>query len=205
MLTWSGPEDASHVVLFAPGDSGCTTDRGPSLIAAGLAAQGLRVAQWDFACDSDDAEERDAVMAADVRAACGYAPDAHVVLGGMSRGARVSAGLVEELGAVALLAFAYPFHSRLDPRPHGRERELAAVSVPVLLCQGTRDAHGNQQQITGYRLPPHIHVHWLVDANHPLRPRPSSGFTQEEQLAEATRWAAGLLLGRGGELGPEVG
>jgi hypothetical protein len=115
------------------------------------------------------------------------------VLGGLSRGARVSIGLVEELGAVAVLAFAYPFHGRHDPDPHGRARELSAVSVPVLLCQGTRDTHGNRQQVVGYRLPPHIHVHWLPDANHALRPRPSSGHRQEAQLAEATQRAAAFI------------
>ncbi len=196
MITWSGPAESSHVVLFAPGDSGCTTDQGPSRIASGLAAQGIRVAQWDVVCDSEDAEERDAVMAAAVRAAaeaCGETPR---VLGGMSRGARVSVGLVEELGAVAVLAFAYPFHRRVDPRTHGRERDLAAVSVPVLLCQGTRDTHGNRQQVVGYRLPSHIQVHWLLDANHALRPRPSSGQRQEVQLAEATELAAAFIRAR---------
>jgi len=196
MLTWSGPADSSHVFLFAPGDSGCTTDLGPSRIAAGLAAQGIRVAQWDFVCDSEDAEERDAVMAAAVREAAAQCGEVPLVLGGMSRGARVSVGLVEELGAVAVLAFAYPFHSRTDPQTHGRERDLAAVSVPVLLCQGTRDAHGNQQQVVGYRLPAHIQVHWLLDANHPLRPRPSSGHRQEDQLAEATELAAAFIRAR---------
>lgn len=200
MITWSGPPDASHVFLLAPGDAGRTTDRGPSCIAAGLAAHGIRVAQWHgiqdhSLCDSEDAAERDAVTAEAIRAAADQCGDARRVLGGLSRGARVSAGLVHALDAIALLAFAYPFHSRRDPQTHGRDRELAAVSVPVLLCQGTRDAHGNQQQVIGYRLPSHIRVHWLHDANHALCPRRSSGHRQEDQLADAASVAAAFIRG----------
>ena len=67
--------------------------------------------------------------------------------------------------------------------------------MPVLLCQGTRDAHGNQQQVIGYRLPPHIRVHWLLDANHALCPRPSSGHRQKDQLADAASVAAAFIRG----------
>jgi predicted alpha/beta-hydrolase family hydrolase len=109
----------------------------------------------------------------------------------------VSVGLAEALGAVGLLLFAYPFHARHDPDPGDRVAQLAGVSVPVLLFQGTRDSHGNAQQVRGYALPAHVRVHWLPDANHALVPRARSGHTQEGQLAEASAVAAAFFRSLG--------
>jgi predicted alpha/beta-hydrolase family hydrolase len=89
-----------------------------------------------------------------------------------------------------VVAFAYPFHPRHDPDPGPRLEALADVPVPVLIFQGTRDSHGNLEQVRGYRLPAHIQVHWLDDANHALHPRARSGHTQGGQLAEAITIAA---------------
>ncbi len=194
-LRRTGPDAASHVIVLAPGDSGRATDTAPTLIADGLAAAGFSVRRFDFPpCDTEDSAQRDALLAKHIRRAAQHlVVGQHLVLAGMSRGARVSASLVSELDAVALLAFAYPFHSRHEPNPGSRPADLAAVNVPVFLCQGTRDSHGNQQQITGYGLPPHIHVHWLNDANHALHPRERSGHTQAQQLTEATAIAAQFI------------
>ncbi len=194
-LTWSGPADARHVVVFAPGDSGCVTDLGPALIAAGLARAGIRVVQFDMPPAGDSPGERDAVVAEAIREVVGHCSGHRLVLGGMSRGARVSTTLVDTVAPVGLLLFAYPFHDRRDPDPRGRDQQLAEVAVPVLLCQGTRDSRGNRQQVIGYRLPAHVRVHWLEDANHPLRPRPASGTTAAEQLGQATQLAAELMAG----------
>ena len=97
----------------------------------------------------------------------------------------MSAALVEELNACGLVGFAYPFHAREDPNPHGRDRALAKLGRPALICQGTRDSHGNLQQVRGYHLPENIRLHWLEDANHALHPRERFGMSQREQLEEA--------------------
>ncbi|MDP6947059.1 MAG: hypothetical protein QF464_23115, partial [Myxococcota bacterium] len=167
--------------------------------AEGLAAAGIRVLRFAFPpCDEPDGALRDALLETHIREAAGErASHQALVLAGLSRGARVSASLVEPLGAVGLVGFAYPFHGRQDPHPRGRAEALGRVSVPVLICQGTRDSHGNQQQVRGYRLPPHIRLHWLVDANHALHPRARSGHTQASQLADATALAAAFIQGLG--------
>ncbi len=200
-IRWDGPEDAGLAVILAPGDRGQVEDVAPRIIAGTLAAAGLRVARFADPSQGGDALRRDAAMAAKIREAAadrgvglrGSArlsaatrdPEACLVLAGFSRGARVSAGLVVELGAIALVGFAYPFHDRRDPDPKGRVEELLAAGAPTLLCQGTRDSHGNREQVRGYALPDRVRLHWLVDANHSLFPRARSGQPREPLLAEA--------------------
>jgi predicted alpha/beta-hydrolase family hydrolase len=193
-VRWLGPPDASTLVVLAPGDMGCHTDPAPTALADGFADAGLRVCSFSFPpCDTPDGAVRDALLAQHIRAHSARKPGTRLILAGLSRGARVSVSLVEELGADCLIALAYPFHARSDPDPGDRVQQLAAVPVPTLLFQGTRDSHGNQQQVRGYTLPAHIHVHWLEDANHALRPRARSGHTQAEQLHEVLRAATSFL------------
>jgi predicted alpha/beta-hydrolase family hydrolase len=166
-------------------------------VSQALTAAGIRVVRFAFpTCDSSDGAVRDERLATCIReAASARLVGQHLVLGGLSRGARVSAELVEELGAVALLALAYPFHGRRDPDPRGREQLLAALRVPVLLCQGTRDSLGNRPQVEGYALPRHVSIHWVDEANHALQPRPRSGLTQEDALGAIARASTAFVLG----------
>ncbi len=197
MFVTHGPARSTHVIILAPGDQGQLTDPAPTHIARRLGAAGLRVVRFGFPqCDVQDARVRDAVLADQIRDAVakfGPADSEHLVLGGLSRGARVSVGMAEELAARAVLGFAYPFHPRHDPDPGTRAVELALAPVPALICQGTRDTHGNRQQVQGYGLPPHVRVHWIPDATHALRPRLRSGLTQAEVLDEAVRAVVAFL------------
>lgn len=207
MIRWDGPEDADLAVILAPGDRGQVEDAAPRALALSLAAAGLRVARFADPSPAGDAPRRDAALATKIREAAAARRAGHpgsarllralrdpgggrvdrdgLVLAGFSRGARVSAGLVVELGAVGLVGLAYPFHGRRDPDPKGRVEELVAAGVPTLVCQGTRDSHGNREQVRGYGLPRRIRLHWLVDANHALNPRARSGQPREALLAEA--------------------
>jgi len=208
IICWDGPEEAALAVILAPGDRGRAEDAAPAMIARSLAAAGLRVARFADPSQDGDAAHRDAALAATIRGAVAVLRAGHgregsarssgglcsprgrsvergLVLAGFSRGARVSAGLVKELGALGLVGFGYPFHGRHDPDPKGRVGELVAAGVPTLVCQGTRDSHGNREQVRGYGLPGRIRLHWLVDANHALSPRGRSGQSREALLAEA--------------------
>jgi len=195
MLMTHGPHESAHLVVLAPGDSGRLEDAAPTLISEALGAAGIRVVRFGFPdCESRDGELRDGLLRDLIEAAVSaHLGERQLILGGLSRGARVSASLVASLGARGLLGFAYPFHGREDPDTQGRERALASLAVPALICQGTRDSHGNREQVRGYHLPAHIRVHWLEDANHALRPRERSGFTQAEQLTDACRVAADFI------------
>ena len=197
MYAWNGPEDSPWFLVLAPGDHARLDDDAPATIARHLGEAGVRVVRFGFPpCTSNDGGKRDALLADHIRQAAALkAASQRLVLGGLSRGARVSGDLASTLGAAALVAFAYPFHARHDPDPGARAQALGQVSVPMMLCQGTRDSRGNRQQVTGYRLPEHIRVHWLEDANHALEPRARSGSTQAEQLHQASDLIATFLRG----------
>jgi len=188
MLIIEGSEHSDRLVVVAPGDLGLVTDPGPLRLATSMIAAGYRVIR--FAAPRpliEDAMAADRALADVIRQASEEAsPGQGLVLVGFSRGARVAAALTAELNAVGLIAFAYPFHGRTEPNTNGRIETLAQVPVPVLLCQGTRDSHGNLEQIRGYGLPPHVETHWLRDANHDLVPRAKSGCTQQELLELAS-------------------
>jgi uncharacterized protein len=67
-----------------------------------------------------------------------------LVTGGRSLGARVASRTVEETGAQAVLCLAFPLlpPRRGDKPPQSRLPELEAVTVPVLVVQGTSDRFG---------------------------------------------------------------
>jgi predicted alpha/beta-hydrolase family hydrolase len=76
-------------------------------------------------------------------------PEIPLLLGGRSSGARVACRTAGALGAVGVLALAFPL---LPPRPPGKERpsrlpELVGAAVPVLVVQGERDAFGSADDI----------------------------------------------------------
>ncbi|MGB0591868.1 MAG: alpha/beta family hydrolase [Myxococcota bacterium] len=195
MYAWHGPTDSPDFLVLAPGDQAQLDDDAPKAIAQGLGEAGVRVVRFPFPyCETSDGARRDALLAEHIREAAALkAPSQRLILGGLSRGARVSGELANDLGAIALLAFAYPFHPRHDPDPGQRAKALGELTVPVMLFQGTRDSRGNRQQVLGYGLPNHVQVHWLDDANHALEPRLRSGHTQADQLAQAVTLAASFL------------
>jgi predicted alpha/beta-hydrolase family hydrolase len=114
-----------------------------------------------------------------------------VVIGGFSLGARIAAQASSTLEPLGLLCLGYPFHVRGDPRDrHGLET-LRGLHTPTLIVQGTRDPHGNREEVTGYgQLPACVRLHWLEDGNHRFRPRRPSGQTEVGHVHSAA--AAGV-------------
>lgn len=109
-----------------------------------------------------------------------------LVLGGFSRGARIAAELACESGARALLCLGYPFHAHGDAQNRHGLAILRQVSVPTQVVQGSRDAHGNREELRGYgALPSCIQLHWLEDANHCWQPRGKSGQDKEALIVSA--------------------
>ncbi len=89
-------------------------------------------------------------------------PALPLVVGGRSSGARVACRTATEVGAVAVVALAFPTRA---PRTPDRDRldELAMPSVPVLVVQGDRDPFGVPPPAPGRT------VHLLPGATHALR------------------------------------
>jgi len=108
------------------------------------------------------------------------------VLGGFSRAARISAMIVEKLSAVGLLGFAYPFHTHGAPQEKPGLEALSRVRKESLVVQGTRDSHGNYEEVRGYGgVPSSVKLCWLEDGNHQLAPRARSGHTYAAHIQTA--------------------
>ena len=72
-------------------------------------------------------------------------PRTPLVLGGRSAGARSACRTAHHLGAVGVLALAFPLHPPGRPEA-SRLEELTAVRVPTLVVQGDRDPFGRPEE-----------------------------------------------------------
>lgn len=109
-----------------------------------------------------------------------------LLIGGFSLGARIAAQVAEVIAPDGFVGYGYPFHPRSDPhRLHGLA-SLRALTVPTVIVQGARDAHGNRDQVRGYGpLGENISVLWLDDATHRFEPRRASSWSREEHVQTA--------------------
>ncbi|GLR49456.1 alpha/beta hydrolase [Shinella yambaruensis] len=205
---FTGPDDAAVTLLLAHG-SGAPMDS-PAMNAAAdaLAAEGLRVARFEFSYMAARRTEgsrrpppRAETLNPEFRAAVAdLAATGRLVIGGKSMGGRVASmvadGLLAEGRIAGLLCLGYPFHPPEKPAQL-RTAHLMALATPSLICQGTRDPFGTKDEVPGYGLPERIRFLWLEDGDHDLKPRKSvSGFTAADHLATMAHtvkaWAAGL-------------
>ena len=175
-------------------------------IADALAAQGLAVRRFEFAymaarrtgAKSKPPPRAEAVMD-EYRAALAAVQDeapGRIVVGGKSMGGRVATLLADEAGAAGCVVFGYPFHPPGKPDTL-RTAHLEGLRTPTLICQGTRDPFGTQDEVPGYALSDAIELLWLDDGDHDLKPRKrETGLTQADHIrtaaTHATRWIAAL-------------
>lgn len=115
-----------------------------------------------------------------------YRTELPLIIGGFSLGARIAARLSQELSATALVGLSYPFHRHGAPATQHGLAELQNVNAPTLIIQGSRDSHGNREQVRGMTLPPHVELHWLEGANHRWEVKGSGG-SQQHHAERAAR------------------
>jgi predicted alpha/beta-hydrolase family hydrolase len=99
-----------------------------------------------------------------------------LVLGGRSAGARSAARMADELGAVGVLALAFPLHPPGRPEK-SRLDELTAVRVPTLVVQGERDPFG-----TPGEFPPSYNMVIVPGADHSFAVPKRGPIGQDEAL-----------------------
>jgi len=169
-------------------------------VARGLAADGFRVARFEFPYMRARRETgRDSVRGLAGRGAPDREPilrnawkevveelggGERLVIGGKSLGGRIASMVADEVGARGLVCLGYPFHPPGRPEKL-RTRHLETLSTSALIVQGTRDPFGTPEDVAGYRLSPAIRVVWLEDGDHSWKPRASSGRTEAQNMAEA--------------------
>jgi uncharacterized protein len=196
---WNGPEDGPRVVL-AHGAGAPMDSASMNALAAGLAAEGLRVARFEFPYmrarrteGRRPGPDREPVLLDTWRAAIAELGGAGpLVIGGRSMGGRMASMIADETGARGLVCLGYPFH---PPGQPGRTRtaHLEHLRTPALIVQGTRDAFGTPEDVAGYRLSPAIRLVWLEDGDHSFKPRAASGRTEKQNVQEAIAAVTGFV------------
>ena len=192
-LLIDGPSDAPATLVlahgaWAPMDSPFLDD-----MAGRLARLGHRVVRFEFpymAARRADGRRRppdrqpvllDAWRSVITELGSPY----RLVIGGKSMGGRMASLVAAQDRVGGLVCLGYPFHPPGKPE-RTRVEHLAAITVPTLIVQGTRDPFGTRQDVEGYTLSPAIHVVWIDDGDHDLKPRKLTGRTHADAIGDAS-------------------
>ena len=82
--------------------------------------------------------------------------------------------------------FGYPFYS-MGKADRPRIDHLQNISRPIVIYQGSRDAMGRCEQVSGYTLSPQIIINWLEEGDHDFKPTKTSGLAHEDHLQSAAK------------------
>lgn len=196
-----GPRDAGVIFLLAHGagapmDTPFMTD-----LAAGIAAHGIFVVRFEFPYMRRRRTEGKRpgpnpakVLLAHFRDVLATHADGRpIAIGGKSMGGRMATMIADEVGAVATVAFGYPFHPPGRPEKL-RTAHLQDMQTPTLILQGQRDPFGKPEEVATYALGSKVSVVWVPDGDHSFKPRRRSGHTEEDNRRLAAERAAGFVL-----------
>jgi uncharacterized protein len=200
-----GPADAPATLILAHGAGAGMDHPFMERLATGLAAAGWRVVRFEFPYmakarlpggNRGRPDPPNVLMATwrraieEVRSESGAA--APLLIGGKSMGGRIASMVADEMGVDGLVCIGYPFHPPGKPEKL-RTAHLEKLATSALIIQGTRDPFGSFEEVAGYRLSPTMRFHWSEDGDHSLKPRKSSGRTEEQNLDEAVAAVSGVL------------
>jgi hypothetical protein len=202
-----GPEEASHLFVFAHGAGAGMATPFMEAIAQGVAATGVRVVRFHFPYMEESVRSgrrlppnggrilrtcfSEVIEHCVRKEGC---PRNRLVIGGKSMGGRIASMIADEQQVAGVVCMGYPFH---PPKQPGRLRteHLAVLDTPMLICQGERDRFGNRAEVEHYRLAESVRIHWLPDGDHSFTPRKSSGLTAAQNQRDAAAAAAAFILG----------
>ena len=210
-INYTGKE-GDPLFVFAHGAGASMDSDFMELVAKGLAAQGIRVARFNFPymqqrvnTGSRRPPERAPKLIIQFKALLENI-DTPCVIGGKSMGGRMASLLAAELSGEDLIAIdlrkrdqikgvaclGFPFHptGKLDKL---RIDHFPDVDFPQLIIQGTRDTLGSKEDVKNYNLPRRIEWLWLEDGDHNLKPRVKSGFTHSAHLQKSINELAAFI------------
>ena len=200
------PGETGITVVLAHGAGAPMDSPFLNVMARGLAAEGLRVARFEFPYMRARREEkrnkppdrepvlREAWLAAIAELGGAQNGINRLIIGGKSMGGRFASMVADEAGVRGLACLGYPFHPPGQPAKL-RVAHLEHLRTPAVFVQGTRDPFGTREEVAGYTLSPSIRFVWLEDGDHSFKPRASSGKTERGHLEEAVRAVAELAKG----------
>jgi len=176
-LLWSGPDDATTLVLAHSAGAPMNSPWLETMCGL-LADRGIRTVRFEFAymagrregvrrpppkAELSMGEYQDAV--AEIRETA----RGRVLIGGKSYGGRVASMVADDLAVDGLVCLGYPFHPP-QRTEQLRTAHLLTLRTPALICQGTRDAFGGADEVPGLGLPAAIEVRWFP-GDHDVQPR----------------------------------
>lgn len=198
-----GGPDASRCLVLAHGAGAGMDHSFMAAVAQGLARRDMAVLRFQFPYVEQGSRrpDRPEVAQAAVRAAVDHAgallPGVPLFAGGKSFGGRMTsqAQAAQPLpGVLGLVFFGFPLHPAGKPSTT-RAAHLAAVEIPMLFLQGTRDLLAELALVreTTASLAPRAQLQVVDDADHAFHVRVRSGRTDaqvlEEMLDTTAAWA----------------
>jgi len=201
-LRFDGPARASSTVILAHGAGAPMDSEFMEQMAALLAAARIRVVRFEFPYMAERRQtgKKRPPNSPKVLLSCwrqvvaAVGKPEQLVIGGKSMGGRIASMVADELGVRGLVCLGFPFHPPGNPQKL-RTAHLETLKTHTLIVQGKRDSFGKQGEVEGYQLSTKIRVVWMPDGDHSLKPRKSSGHTEEENLHAAAEAIAAFVNG----------
>lgn len=189
-LRIDGTEGSRTIVLAHGAGAGMDTPF-MNFFAEGFAGRGLRVVRFEFPYmakyrqggKKGPPDPQPILRQAWLQVIQMLSAD-RVVIGGKSMGGRIASLVADEAEVGGLVCLGYPFHP--VGKPHLlRTEHLQTIRTPTLILQGERDPFGNRGEVAGYTLSRAVRIRWIEDGDHDLKPRKTSGRTQEQNWKAA--------------------
>ena len=204
-----GPPEAPALLVLAHGAGAGMDSDFMQKIARGLADRGLRTCRFEFPYmrEGRRAPDRQEVLEAAYRAVLAQVAEQEhssgvpLILGGKSLGGRIASHVGPGSAAVGLVFLGYPLHPPGKP-DRARTDNLAALSLPMLFVQGTRDPFCPLPALRCFLAAHHGPADLAVidDGDHSFKVRRGSGRTTEQAWDEAAgavaRWTHELVASR---------
>ena len=187
----NGSNTASHTIILAHGAGADKEHPFMAAFAEKLARRGFRVIRFDFPymmkarySGKRHPPDKQGVLIEAWQTMIEWVSAEKVIIGGKSLGGRIASLVADKMSVQGLVCLGYPFHAPGKPK-EPRTEHLATLATPTLICQGTRDPFGRQDEVETYKLSNTIKFQWLDDGEHSFKPRKSFGKTEEQNFDTA--------------------
>ena len=162
-MLFDGPPKAKHLLALGHGAGAPMDSPFMAAFAEGVARQGIRVGRFEFPYmqrrraegtkrPPDRGPKLEAAWHEVVAEMHSILPKGgKLVIGGKSMGGRIASMIAEQAKADGLVCLGYPYHPPGKPEKT-RTEHLAALNIPTLIVQGTRDSLGTFDDVAGYDL-----------------------------------------------------
>ncbi|MEZ9872136.1 alpha/beta fold hydrolase [Vibrio sp. 10N.261.51.C6] len=182
-------EDNPITFIFAHGAGAGMEHEFMQSVAKGLAFKGIRVIRFNFPYmikRAEDGKRRPPDRAPKLLEAYQEVIEQvdadKLVIGGKSMGGRMASHLSELDKVAAMACLGFPFHPPGKPEKYKGEH-LAELAKPCLILQGERDTFGKREEFADFDLSDSIRVEFIPDGDHSFKPRKSSGYTEQQNIA----------------------